>query len=107
MLSKRSIPTLWLGLLLVVLLALPASASIFSVKLYTFRGTLTEVTNTSVNVVDYDNQKVVQAFVAYDPQKGTNLRLVENFKPGDIVRIKVARDKNGRWVLAKIKKLSK
>ena len=45
--------------------------------------------------------------MAYDPQKGTNLRLVENFKPGDIVRIKVARDKNGRWVLAKIKKLSK
>ena len=38
---------------------------------------------------------------------GAQLKPSRTVKPGDIVRIKVARDKNGRWVLAKIKKLSK
>ncbi|MGM9998579.1 MAG: hypothetical protein ACI38Q_04200 [Candidatus Bruticola sp.] len=106
MLSKKLFFSIILAITAVCLLVVPSQAGIIKgVSLESFTGTLTEVSNISVNVVDYQNQKVVNAFVT--AEIGYQNKLQENFKIGDTVRIRFSRDKqSGRCILASIKKLN-
>ncbi len=107
MLNKKFFLSLVLAIATLCLWALPSQAGlIYGVNLEKFTGTLTEVSNISVNVVNYEHQKVVTAFVP--AEVGYKNKLQENFRAGDRVQIKVSRDKqSGRFILASIKKLSK
>ncbi len=107
MLNKKFFLSLILAVAALCLWVLPSQAGLLdSITLEKFTGTLTEVSNISVNVVNYEHQKVVTAFVP--AEVGYKNKLQQSFRPGDKVQIKVSRDKqSGRYILASIKKLSK
>ena len=107
MLNKKFFLGLILAVAALCLWALPSQAGLLGgVNLESFSGTLTEVSNISVNVVNYDQQKVVTAFVP--AEVGYKNQLQQSFRPGEKVQIKVYRDKqSGRYILSSIKKLSK
>ncbi|MGM9992927.1 MAG: hypothetical protein ACI376_08850 [Candidatus Bruticola sp.] len=106
MLSRKFFLSIVLAVAAVCLLVVPGRANIIqNVSLDSFTGTLTEISNISVNVVNYQNQKVVNAFVS--AEIGYNSKLQEKFKIGDTVRIRFYRDKqSGRCILTSIKKLN-
>lgn len=107
MLNKKFFLSFVLAIAALCMWALPSQAGLLSnVGLEKFTGTLTEVSNISVNVVNYEHQKVVTAFVP--AEVGYKNKLQQSFHPGDKVQIKVSRDKqSGRYILASIKKLNK
>lgn len=107
MLNKKFFLSFVLAIAALCMWALPSQAGLLSnVGLEKFTGTLTEVSNISVNVVNYEHQKVVTAFVP--AEVGYKNKLQQSFRPGDKVQIKVSRDRrSGRYILASIKKLNK
>ncbi len=106
MLNKKFFLSFVLAIAALCLWALPSQAGLIgNVGLEKFTGILTEVSNISVNVVNYDHQKVVTAFVP--AEIGYKNKLQQSFRAGDKVQIKVYRDKqSGRYILSSIKKLS-
>jgi hypothetical protein len=104
MFSKKALLNLCAVFVMLLALAAPSRANFLGPTIGGFTGTLTDVSNTFVNVVDFDNRKVVRAFVP--TEQAVKFNLVQQFRPGEKVKIRAFYDKrSGRWILAAIKRV--
>lgn len=80
--------------------ALPSFASLFDGSCV-FDGVLTEVGTNSVTVVNYQDQKVVQAFIPANA--ASKIKILPTFHPGQRVRLKYKKLANGSKQLTGLK----
>lgn len=104
MFSKKIVLGILAGLTLTAAAAVPSQAEILGISFGpTFRGTVTQLNGNSIQVVDFENKKVMHAFLSADA--AVNTRIESRIQPGNVVKMEVSQAKDGRWIIRSIKKL--
>ncbi|MBQ7568793.1 hypothetical protein IJT17_08315 [bacterium] len=87
--------------LIAVIIALMASMAQAAVRAYTYEGTLVDIKDRNITVINEAEKVVIHAVVP------ANIHLVPTFTPGDKVRLEMTKTNIGLWNVTKMRKLQK